>query len=68
MNIFEGTPTVRWFSSFSSLRDRLKNTLKEMKWNIFHWGGVGDFMVTFSLFQKKIGFMLVFTIIEWSQK
>ena len=31
-------------------------------------GGVGDFMVTISLFQKKIGFVLVFTIIEWSQK
>ena len=30
--------------------------------------GVGDFMVTISLFQKEIGFMLVFTIIEWSQK
>ena len=30
--------------------------------------GVGDFMVTISLFQKKIGFMLVFTIIAWSQK
>ena len=23
------------------LRDRLKNTLKPMKWNIFHWGGGG---------------------------
>ena len=34
-------------------------------------GGVGDFMVTISLFQKKIGLHLtglVFTIIEWSQK
>ena len=30
--------------------------------------GVGDFMVTISLFPKKIGFMLVFTIIERSQK
>ena len=36
----------------------------EVKYFSLEGEGVGDFMVTISLFQKEIGFMLVFTIIE----